>query len=157
MSAHQLLDAAGRPALARDDARPPRRADPAEQRPPLPSRPATVDEIVAVMRQAGDGHHGRRMQRPDRRALARRPTDPRSLMLTETDLDERRGQFWSGMGRATAVARSAWTRGHGRSWPWLAERATLPSGPLFCVIAGPTAGHAWSAGAAQAPAAPASG
>ena len=33
--------------------------------------------------------------------------------------------------------------------PWLAERATLPVGPLFCVIAGPTVGHAWSASAAR--------
>ena len=33
--------------------------------------------------------------------------------------------------------------------PWLSERATLPVGPLFCVIAGPTRGHAWSAGAAR--------
>jgi site-specific recombinase XerD len=32
---------------------------------------------------------------------------------------------------------------------WLAERAALPVGPLFCVIAGPTAGHAWSATAAR--------
>ena len=31
--------------------------------------------------------------------------------------------------------------------PWLAERETLPVGPLFCVIAGPTRGHAWSAAA----------
>jgi len=31
---------------------------------------------------------------------------------------------------------------------WLAERATLPVGPLFCVIAGPTRGYAWSASAA---------
>ena len=28
-------------------------------------------------------------------------------------------------------------------------RATLPVGPLFCVIAGPTRGHAWSASAAR--------
>jgi site-specific recombinase XerC len=33
--------------------------------------------------------------------------------------------------------------------PWLAERATLPVGPLFCVIAGPTRGHARSASAAR--------
>jgi site-specific recombinase XerD len=33
--------------------------------------------------------------------------------------------------------------------PWLAERAALPVGPLFCVIAGPTAGHAWSASAVR--------
>ena len=33
--------------------------------------------------------------------------------------------------------------------PWLAERAALPVGPLFCVIAGPTAGHAWAASAVR--------
>jgi hypothetical protein len=33
--------------------------------------------------------------------------------------------------------------------PWLGERAKLPVGPLFCVIAGPTRGHAWSASAAR--------
>ncbi len=33
--------------------------------------------------------------------------------------------------------------------PWLAERAKLPVGPLFCVMAGPTHGHAWSASAAM--------
>lgn len=33
--------------------------------------------------------------------------------------------------------------------PWLADRATLPVGSLFRVIAGPTRGHAWSAGAAR--------
>jgi site-specific recombinase XerC len=33
--------------------------------------------------------------------------------------------------------------------PWLDERATLPVEPLFCVIAGPTRGHAWSATAAR--------
>jgi integrase/recombinase XerD len=32
---------------------------------------------------------------------------------------------------------------------WMAERVTLPVGPLFCVIAGPTRGHAWSARAAR--------
>ena len=37
------------------------------------------------------------------------------------------------------------------AWAWsalapsLAERAKLPVGPLFCVIVGPTRGHAWSA------------
>jgi hypothetical protein len=33
--------------------------------------------------------------------------------------------------------------------PWLADRAKLPVGPLFCVIVGPTRGHAWSASAAR--------
>jgi site-specific recombinase XerD len=33
--------------------------------------------------------------------------------------------------------------------PWLAERATLPVGPLFCVIVGPTLGHRGSESAAR--------
>jgi len=32
---------------------------------------------------------------------------------------------------------------------WLGERAKLTVGPVFCVIAGPTRGHAWSASAAR--------
>ena len=32
---------------------------------------------------------------------------------------------------------------------WVAEREMLPVGPLFCVVAGPTRGHAWSASAAR--------
>ena len=31
----------------------------------------------------------------------------------------------------------------------MAERSQLPVGPLFCVIVGPTRGHAWSATAAR--------
>ena len=65
MSAHQLLDPAGRPRS--------------------PAEPPSVDEILAVMRQAGDGRHGRRMRelivvlwraslRTMRRSRSRRPT-----------------------------------------------------------------------------------
>jgi len=62
MSAHQLLDAAGRP---RSPATMP--GHHAGRVPPnkgrrYPADPPTVDEIVAVMRQAGDTRHGRRMR-----------------------------------------------------------------------------------------------
>ena len=51
---------------------------------------------------------------------------------------------------SSTVGGSGWTRwGWSALGPWLAERAALPVGPLFCVIAGPTAGHAWSASAAR--------
>ena len=33
--------------------------------------------------------------------------------------------------------------------PWLGYRVRLPIGPLFCVLAGPTAGRPWSAPAAR--------
>lgn len=33
--------------------------------------------------------------------------------------------------------------------PWLAVRAELPVGPLFCIIDGRTRGRAWSAAAVR--------
>jgi hypothetical protein len=42
--------------------RPSRRPDPTEQGRPVSGGSASVDEIVAVTRQAGDGRHGRRMR-----------------------------------------------------------------------------------------------
>ena len=62
MSAHRLLDAAGRP---RSPATMP--GHHAGRVPPNkglrhPADPPTVDEIVAVMREAGDTRHGRRMR-----------------------------------------------------------------------------------------------
>ena len=45
-------------------------------------------------------------------------------------------------------------RKYPRSWSvlggWTAERITLPPGPLFCVIDGPTRGRAWSDSAVRA-------
>ncbi|MBV9944189.1 MAG: hypothetical protein JO262_18825 [Solirubrobacterales bacterium] len=49
--------------------------------------------------------------------------------------------------RRRQVGMDAW--GWSSLHPWLAERAALPVGPLFFVIAGPTRGHAWSASAAR--------
>src|ERR1700733_2043502 len=55
------------------------------------------------------------------------------------------------MARVTSAARPAWTSsGSNSSRPWLAHRVSLPPGPLFCVIDGPTRGHRWSATAARA-------
>jgi hypothetical protein len=47
--------------LASDHTRFPYRDRAAQQGPALPSRPPTVDEIVAVMRQAGHDRHGHRI------------------------------------------------------------------------------------------------
>jgi len=73
-----------------------------------------------------------------------------ALALTETDLEEQRGSILVRHGkndRRRQVGMDAW--GWTALAPWLTERATLPVGPLFCVISGPTAGHAWSAAAAR--------
>jgi len=73
-----------------------------------------------------------------------------ALSLTETDLEERRGSILVRHGkndRRRVVGMDAW--GWTALGPWLSERLTLPVGTLFCVIAGPTRGHAWSASAAR--------
>jgi site-specific recombinase XerD len=149
-SVQPLFDAAGRrrsPATMAGfhAGRPPRNKG---QR--YPADPPTVDEIVAVMR------HARHATRGDRlnglivvlwRAGLR---INEALALTETDLDQRRGSILVRHGkndRRREVGMDAW------AWsalqPWLAERANLPVGPLFCVIVGSTRGHAWSASAAR--------
>jgi site-specific recombinase XerD len=73
-----------------------------------------------------------------------------ALSLTETDVDERRRSIRIRHGRndrRRELGMDPWR------WsalqPWLAERAKLPVGPLFCVIVGPTRGHAGSATAAR--------
>ena len=73
-----------------------------------------------------------------------------ALSLTETDLDERRGLILVRHGkndRRREVGMDPW--GWSALQAWLSERPKLPVGPLFCVIAGPTRGHAWSASAAR--------
>ena len=149
-SSQPLLDAAGRrrspatmPGL-RTGIAPPNKG----QR--YPADPPTVDEIVAVMRQAGHTRHSHRLN-----ALivvlwraGLRIHD--ALSLTETDLDERRGSILVRHGkndRRREVGMDAW--GWSAVEPWLADRAKLPIGPLFCVIDGPTRGRAWSASAAR--------
>ena len=115
-----------------------------------PADPPTVDEIVAVMRQAGHSRHGHRLNALIvvlwRAGLRIRE----ALSLTETDLDRRRGSVLVRHGkndRRREVGMDAW------AWsalePWIAERVGLPIGPLFCVIDGRTRGRTWSASAAR--------
>jgi site-specific recombinase XerD len=112
--------------------------------------PPTVDEIVAVMRHAAHARYGNRLNGLIVVLWRAGLRINEALSLTEPIWKKGADRFWSGMGRTIAVARSGWTRGAWSSLhPWLAERARLPVGPLFCVIAGPTAGHAWSARAAR--------
>ena len=80
-----------------------------------PADPPKVEEIVAVMHAAGDGAHGRRlcglmvvMWRAGLRIQE-------ALALTEGILINAAARSWCGAVRAGAVARSAWTHGHGNS------------------------------------------
>jgi len=110
-----------------------------------PADPPTVEEIVAVMREASDDRHGDRLWalivvlwRGGLR-VAEAPT------LGERDLDPRRGSLLMRQGkggRRREIGMDAW--GWEQLRPWLAARLDLPIGPLFCVIAGPTRGRPWS-------------
>lgn len=69
-----------------------------------------------------------------------------ALALMENDLDQMRGtlEVLHGKGdkyRVTGMDKWAWDK----VAPWLAYRKTLPFGPVFCVIHGPTSGtRSWS-------------
>jgi site-specific recombinase XerD len=112
--------------------------------------PPTVDEIGAVMRHASHARYGNRLNGLIVVLWRAGLRINEALSLTETDLDQRRGSILvrAGKGgRRREVGMDAW--GWSALGAWLAERAELPIGPLFCVIAGPTRGHAWSASAAR--------
>jgi site-specific recombinase XerD len=115
-----------------------------------PADPPRVEEIIAVMRTAGDSSHGRRL-----RALiiilwrAGLPIQE-ALTLAEADLDQRRGARLVRRGkggRRREVGMDGW--GWAELQPWLEVRLELPIGPLFCVINGPTQGRQWSTAAVR--------
>ncbi|MCA1699406.1 MAG: site-specific integrase [Actinobacteria bacterium] len=111
-----------------------------------PADPPRVEEIVAVMRAAGEGIHAERLRGLIvvlwRAGLRIRE----ALELFEADLDERRGAVLVRRGkggRRREVGMDDW--GFEQLRPWLSHRAELPLGPLFCVIDGPTRGRPWTA------------
>jgi site-specific recombinase XerD len=115
-----------------------------------PADPPTVDEIVAVMRQAGHDRHGRRIGALIVVLWRAGLRINEALSLTETDLDRGRGSILVRHGRndrRREVGMDVW------AWsaiePWLADRVGLPVGLLFCVIDGPTRGRAWPATAVR--------
>jgi integrase len=151
MCALQVLDSAGRrrsPATmpGYHSGRPPRNKGMR-----YPADPPTVEEIIAVMRQAGDGAHALRARGLIAvlwRAGLRIDETPQ---LAESDLDEARGALIGRHGtgdKRREVGMDQWGWEHVRAW--LTRRGELPVGPLFCVVDGPTRGRAWSGTAARA-------
>jgi site-specific recombinase XerD len=115
-----------------------------------PADPPRVEEIVAVMRAAGEGLHGERLRGLIvvlwRAGLRIRE----ALELSEADVDERRGAVLVRRGkggRRREVGMDDW--GFEQLRPWIGYRSALPLGPLFCVIEGPTRGRPWTAAGAR--------
>src|SRR3954451_17949235 len=115
-----------------------------------PADPPTVEEIIAVMRQTADDRHGARLRALIVVLWRGGLRIQEALALGERDLDDRRGSLVVRQGkggRRREVGMDAW--GWKQLRPWLAARAELPVGPLFCVIDGPIRGRAWSSAAAR--------
>src|SRR3954451_5973358 len=116
-----------------------------------PADPPKVEEIVAVMRTAGDDAHGRRLRGLIVVLWRAGLRIQEALALTEADLDYRRGAVLVRRGkggRRREVGMDGW--GWDELQPWLPPRVALPVGPLLCVINGPTRGRHWSSAAARA-------
>jgi site-specific recombinase XerD len=115
-----------------------------------PADPPTVDEIVAVLRRTPDDRHGFRTRAMIVVLWRAGLRVQEALALAEHDLDQRRSSILvrSGKGgRRREVGMDDW--GWEQLRAWLAARAKLPVGPLFCVIDGATRGRAWSPAAVR--------
>ena len=103
-----------------------------------PADPPTVEEIVAVMREASDDRHGYRLRALIVVLWRGGLRIQEALTLGERDLDPSRGLLLvrNGKGgRRREIGMDAW--GWEQLSPWLTARLELPVGPLFCVIDGP--------------------
>jgi site-specific recombinase XerD len=116
-----------------------------------PADPPKVDEIVAVMRAAGDDAHGRRLRGLIVILWRAGLRIQEALSLAEADLDHRHGALLvrrgkGGRRREVGMDHWGWDELH----PWLERRVELPVGPLFCVINGATRGRHRSSAAVRA-------
>ncbi len=118
------------------------------QYPPDPPRPG---EIVLVMRQAGHDRDGLRVRALIAVLWRGGLRISEALALNETDIDERRGSLLIRHGKVDKRREAGMEQfGFEQLAVWLAHRVSLPPGPLFCVIDGPTRGRRWAATAARA-------
>ena len=110
-----------------------------------PADPSKVEEIIAVMRAAGEAAHGRRLRGLIVIVWRAGLRIQEALALTEGDLDQRRGSVLvrrgkGGRRREVGMDACGWEQLE----PWLDDRRELPVGPLLCVVNGATRGRHWS-------------
>jgi site-specific recombinase XerD len=107
-----------------------------------PADPPPVEEIIAVMRAAGDGPDGIRLRGVIVVLWRAGLRISEALALAESDLDRSRGAVLvrcgkGGKRREVGMDRWGWENLE----PWLTIRTALPVGALFCVLRGPTRGR----------------
>jgi site-specific recombinase XerD len=111
-----------------------------------PADPPKVEEIMAVMRVAGDRLSGLRLRGLIVVLWRAGLRISEALALAEGDLEPGRGAMLVRRGKRghrREVGMDEW--GWQQLRPWLEQRLGPPVGPLFCVVKGPTVGQPWSA------------
>jgi len=94
-----------------------------------PADPPTVEEIIAVMRAAGEDRHGIRLRALIAVLWRGGLRIQEALQLAERDLDPRRGSLLVRVGkggRRREIGMDTW--GFEQLRPWLQERPELPAG-----------------------------
>ena len=115
-----------------------------------PADPPPVEEVVAVMRVAGESAYGLRTRALIVVLWRAGLRISEALALAESDLDRDRGAILvrrgkGGKRREVGMDRWAWEQID----PWLRLRISLRVGALLCVVHGPTQGRPWSAAAVR--------
>jgi site-specific recombinase XerC len=115
-----------------------------------PADPPAVEEVVAVMRVAGESAYGLRTRALIVVLWRAGLRISEALALAESDLDRDRGAILvrrgkGGKRREVGMDRWAWEQID----PWLRLRISLRVGALLCVVHGPTQGRPWSAAAVR--------
>ena len=104
--------------------------------PPDPPRP---EEIVMVMRLAGDDRHGLRVRALIAVLWRAGLRISEALALAETDIDASTGSVLVRHGKGDKRREAGMDQfGFQQLAAWQAHRVLLPPGPLFCVIDGQT-------------------
>jgi site-specific recombinase XerD len=115
-----------------------------------PADPPRVEEIVSVMRAAGEGVCATRLRGLIVVLWRAGLRVGEALALAESDLDPARGAILVRHGkgdkrREAGMDEWAWDQVS----PWLRARQAFPVGPLFCIVVGPTAGGPWTSTAVR--------
>jgi site-specific recombinase XerC len=115
-----------------------------------PPDPPTVEEIVIVMRAAGDSQAGVRTRALIVLLWRAGMLISEALALAESDLDPPRGAIlvrhgMGGKGRQVGMGRWGWEQ----LTPWLQIRTGFPAGTLLCIIHRPTRGRPGAAASGQ--------
>jgi site-specific recombinase XerD len=111
----------------------------------FPADPPRVEEIIAVMKAAGESAYGLRLRALIVVLWRAGLRISEALALAETDLEPQRGSLLvrrgkGGKRREVGMDDWGWEQLRG----WVELRRTLPVGPLLCAISGQAAGRPWT-------------